>query len=152
MAPSTDVTNNNDVWAHPGIRWSCNRIDDNALLGIQSFLSAVEARNSSSSFTASSTKIARTSTRKQAGHSEIDAAAAGLSSSPSYSRFRKFFRKLKHALCESVQFNVSVPVELAKPVAFMYVIKDRVFSLHSSVSAQANLSNRLNSAQFKWQL
>lgn len=102
MAPSTDVTNNNDVWAHSGIQWTCNRIDDNALLGIQSALSAIEVRNSNSPFTLSNTKIAPTSsTHRQVGHSETDAAAAGLSSSPSYTRFRKFFRKLKHALCES---------------------------------------------------
>jgi hypothetical protein len=107
MAPSTDVTNNNDVWAHPGIQWSCNRIDDNALLGIQSALSAIEVRNSSnSSFTLSNTKLAPTSsTHRRVDHSETDAVAAGLSSSPSYTRFRKFFRKLKHALCESVEIN-----------------------------------------------
>lgn len=95
MAPSTDVTNNNDVWAHPGIQWSCSRIDSNALLGIHSALTTIEGtNNSTSSFTVSSTKIAQTSTHNQA--------AVADPSSPSYTRFRKLFQKLKRALCELV--------------------------------------------------
>jgi hypothetical protein len=105
MAPSADVTNS-DIWAHPGIHWSCNRIDNNALLGIKSTLTTIEGRsNTSSSFAVSSSKIApNSSTQNQVDRSETDA-AAGLSA-PSYTRFQRFFRKLKHALCEFVEVTV----------------------------------------------
>jgi hypothetical protein len=96
MAPSTDVTSNSDVWAHPGIQWSCNRIDSNAVLGIQSALTTIEGtNNSSSSFTASSTRIAPAATHNQAAVTDP--------SSPSYIRFRKLFQKLKRAICEFVE-------------------------------------------------
>jgi len=95
MAPSTDVTSNSDVWAHPGIQWSCNRIDSNALLGIQSALTTIEGtNNSTSSFTASSTRIAPAATHNQDAVTDP--------SSPSYTRFRKLFQKLKRALREFV--------------------------------------------------
>lgn len=94
MAPSTDVTNNNDVWTQPAIQWNCSHIDGNVLLGIQSALTAAEGtNNSSASFTVSNTKIAATSSN----HKQVT--VSGLAS-PSYERFRRFFRKLKHALCE----------------------------------------------------
>jgi len=93
MAPSTDVTSSRDVWAHPGIHWSCNRIDSNALLGIQSAMTIIEGtNNSTSSFTASSTRIAPAATHNQAAVTDP--------SSPSYARFRKLFQKLKRALCK----------------------------------------------------
>lgn len=92
MAPRTDSTNNN-VWTQPAIQWSCN-IDGNALFGIQTALTTVDGtNNSSSSFSVSSTKIAPTSSNQN------QVAVSGLSS-PSYTRFRRLFRKLKHALCE----------------------------------------------------
>jgi len=96
MAPSTDVTSNSDVWPHPGIQWSCNRIDNNALLGIQSALTTIEVTNNSTlSFTASSTRIAPAATHNQAAVTDP--------SSPSHTRFRKLFQKLKRALCEFVE-------------------------------------------------
>ncbi|XP_069695253.1 glycogen synthase kinase-3 beta-like isoform X2 [Periplaneta americana] len=80
MAPSTDVTNSNEVWAH----WGCD--------------GSVTAGNGSTSLTASSTKVAPASAPN--GEAAAAAATAGSLSPPSYTRFRKFFRKLKHALCK----------------------------------------------------
>lgn len=123
MAPSTDVTSNSDVWAHPGIQWSCNRIDSNAVLGIQSALTTVEGtNNNSSSFTASSTRIAPAATHNQAAVTDP--------SSPSYTRFRKLFQKLKRALCEFVETILYIVIELDVSVHCVYVYNSRcVFSV-----------------------
>lgn len=119
MAPSTDVTSNRDVWAHPGIQWSCNRIDSNAVLGIQSALTTIEGtNNNSSSFTASSTRIAPAATFNQAAVTDP--------SSPSYTRFRKLFQKLKRALCEFVETILYIVIELDVSVHCVYVYNSRL--------------------------
>jgi hypothetical protein len=92
MAPSADSVDNNDICNQAGIQCNCTYIDGNVLLGIQSALTAAEATNSSS-FAASNTKIAATSSN----HKQVAVSAL---TSPSYARFRRFFRKVKHALCE----------------------------------------------------
>ncbi|PSN38179.1 hypothetical protein C0J52_15045 [Blattella germanica] len=102
MAPSTDITNNNDIWADPGLHWGCNRVENNALLVFQNISTTSEIRNnSSSSFTVNNIKsdIASASDKQDVESEKDDNTASGLSP-PSYTRFRRFFRKLKHALCE----------------------------------------------------